>query len=344
MDATDVLIFCEMAFKYTDFNAPVERRVSPSEIGKKLGLDEKTVRLRVKKMEEDGFVKYYQVIPNLALFQLQSEMFGFQARDISSKHQAIESLRETPGVVEIIDTVGESFTVIFACASSEELQRLALETKKRLHLTRVLKAVDWPVVTPMIVPSRLDWQIMQACRYDALCSASDIAEKLSITPRMVEYRINKLLESRACFIKAMIDVQSQKGIIFYSMALFVDETVQSLPNALKELHGEKMWSLLPSRPLSSVFLKLGLKERVFSVLMPHSGCVYANFFADTPGESEQALMKTLKLKGVKRARLSITKEWIEPRRPTWMDKLIQEKISAQEATHLSPSDELYTTH
>ncbi len=42
-------------------------------------------------------------------------------------------------------------------------------------------------------------------------------------------------------------------------------------------------------------------------------------------------MKTLKLKGVKRAYLSITKEWIEPRRPTWMDKLIEDKISAQEA-------------
>ena len=330
MDAQDVLIFCEMAFKYTDFNAPLERRISPSEIGKKLGLDEKTVRLRVKKMEEDGFVKYYQVVPNLALFNLQSRMYGFQARDISSKHQAIESLQVTPRVVEIIDTLGEGFSVTLAGPSSDEVDRLALETKNRLHLGRAFKAVDWPAVTPMMTPSRLDWQIVQACRYDALCSATDIAEKLSITPRMVEYRMNKLLESRACFIKAMIDVQSQKGIIFYNMALFVDETAQTLPNALKDLHGDKLWALVPSRPFSSIFLKLGLKERLFSVLMPHGGCVFANFFADTPGESEKALMKTLKLKGVKRAYMSITKEWIEPRRPTWMDKLIEEKISAQE--------------
>ena len=332
MDAKDIEIFCEMAFKYTDFNAPVERRISPSEIGKKVGLDEKTVRQRVKKMEEEGFVKYYQLIPNLALFYLQSRMYGFQARDISLKHQAIESLRETPMVLEIMDTLGQGFSVTLAGSSSEAVQRLALETKNRLHLGRAFKAVDWPVVTPTMSPNRLDWQIIQACRYDALCSASDIAEKLSITPRMVEYRITKLLESRACFIKAMIDVQSQKGIIFYNMALFVDETVQSLPNALKDLHGEKLWSLLPSRPLSTVFLKLGLKERFFSVLMPHGGCVFANFFGDTPGESEQALMKTLKLKGVKRAYMSITKEWIEPRRPTWIDKLIEQKISSSEAS------------
>ena len=286
-------------------------------------------------MEEEGFVKYYQTVPNLALFHLQTTMFAFRARDISSKQQAIESLRQTPGVVEIIDTLGEGFSATLAGHSSEEVQRLALQTKNRLRLVQAFKAVDWPVVNPMITPGRLDWQIMQAARYDALCSAQEIAEKLSITPRMVEYRINKLLESRACFVKAMIDFQSQKGIIFYNMALFVDETVQSLPNALKDLHGEKLWALQPSRPLSSVFLRLGLKERLFSVLMPHGGCVFANFFGDTPGESEEALMKTLKLKGVKRAYMSITKEWIEARRPTWIDKLIEEKISAQE-----PSQEL----
>src|SRR5713226_3246223 len=140
LDAKDVLIFCDMAFKYTDFSAPVERRISPSEIGKKEGLDEKTVRLRVKRVEEEGFIKYYQAIPNLVLFHLQAIMYGFQARDISSKHQAIESLRETPGVVEIIDTLGESFSVTLAGRSNEEVQRLALETRNRLHLGRAFKA------------------------------------------------------------------------------------------------------------------------------------------------------------------------------------------------------------
>ncbi len=331
MDANDVLIFCEMAFKYADFNAPIERHISPSEIGKKLGLDEKTVRLRVKKMEEEGFVKYYQMIPNLALFNLQSTMYGFQASDISAKHQAVELLQATPGVVEIIDTVGEGFSATLAAPSREEVQRFAEETINKRGLTRGFKIVDLPVIDPMISPGKLDWQIIQACRYDALCSAADIAEKLSITPRMVEYRINKLLESRSCFIKAMIDVQSQKGIIFYAMSLVVDETMESLPRALKELHGDKLWSFLPSRPLPSVLVKMGLKDKLFSVLMPHSGILMANMFGDTPGEPEEALMKTLRLKGVKRAYLSITKEWVEPRRPTWIDRLIEEKISAKES-------------
>jgi len=67
LDAKDVRIFCEIAFKGLDYDSFTDRRVSPLAIGRKLGLDEKTVRVRVKKMENDGFIKYYQVMPSLAL-------------------------------------------------------------------------------------------------------------------------------------------------------------------------------------------------------------------------------------------------------------------------------------
>lgn len=66
MDAKDVWIFCEIAFKGIDYDSFTDRRVSPSAIGRKLGLDEKTVRSRVKKMENDGFIKYIRLCPGWA--------------------------------------------------------------------------------------------------------------------------------------------------------------------------------------------------------------------------------------------------------------------------------------
>jgi DNA-binding Lrp family transcriptional regulator len=66
LDAKDVRIFCEIAFKGLDYDSFTDRRVSPLAIGRKLGLDEKTVRVRIKK--DDGFIKYYQAMPSLALF------------------------------------------------------------------------------------------------------------------------------------------------------------------------------------------------------------------------------------------------------------------------------------
>src|SRR4030095_9474805 len=91
LDAKDVRIFCEIAFKGLDYDSFTDRRVSPLAIGRKLGLDEKTVRLRVKKMENDGFIKYYQAMPSLALFQLKTtNTYRFEALNITTKHLLVD--------------------------------------------------------------------------------------------------------------------------------------------------------------------------------------------------------------------------------------------------------------
>ena len=63
MDAKDVRIFCEMAFKSPKFNAFRDRHISPSGIGRNIGLDEKTVRVRVRRMEDEGSSSTTKLFP-----------------------------------------------------------------------------------------------------------------------------------------------------------------------------------------------------------------------------------------------------------------------------------------
>jgi DNA-binding Lrp family transcriptional regulator len=112
LDANDVRIFCEIAFKGLDYDSFTDRRVSPSAIGRKLGLDEKTVRSRVKKMEDVGFIKYYQAMPSLALFQLKNiNTYRFEAINVATKHRVIEHLQELPFIVEAIDYLGQTVSI-----------------------------------------------------------------------------------------------------------------------------------------------------------------------------------------------------------------------------------------
>jgi DNA-binding Lrp family transcriptional regulator len=307
LDAKDVRIFCEIAFKGLDYDSFTDRRVSSLAIGRKLGLDEKTVRARVKKMEVGGFIKYYQVIPSLALFQLKlMNTYRFEALNIATKHRVIEYLQELPFIVEATDYLGQVLSVSISSNSSEEIDLVAARLANRFELyesilgSRIIKE-------PVAVADRLDWQIIQKLRYDALSKVKDLSESLSITPRMVEYRIKKLLGSGTLLVRAIINSQKQQGLIFYELEISVDETKQyKVIKQLGETYAEKLWS---ARTLSG-------------------GILLANFFAFTLAEPEEAYINTLKLEGVRSCSLFVFKETIEPRRPNWIDRLIEQKIAS----------------
>ncbi|HEV8387537.1 MAG TPA: winged helix-turn-helix transcriptional regulator [Nitrososphaera sp.] len=306
MDAKDVRIFCEMAFKGLDYDSFTDRRVSPLAIGRKLGLDEKTVRVRVNKMEEEGFVKYYQAMPSLAVFNLNIiNSYRFEALNIVTKHRVIEALPEVPYIVEAIDYLGQVISVSIAGASSEQIEDVTAKLANRFELSRIILGKRL-LKESTVIPDKLDWQIIQKLRYDALSSLKDLSESLSLTPRMVDYRISKLLDSGALLIRAIINTQKQHGLIFYELEMLIDESKQfEVVKKLSEMHGEKLWSVRSSATV---------------------GVLLANFFGFTLAEPEDTAVNALGLEGVKSCSLFIFKEAIEPQRPNWMDNLIEQKI------------------
>jgi DNA-binding Lrp family transcriptional regulator len=275
-------------------------------IGKKLGLDEKTVRTRIKKMEDNGFIKYYQAMPSLALFQLKNvNTYRFEALNIATKHRIIEYVQELPFIVESIDYLGQTVTLSITGTSSEGIDRVAARIANRFELFKWILG-NRIIKQPLSVTDKLDWQIIQGLRYDALAGVKGLSESLSITPRMVEYRIKKLLGSDILRVQAIINSQKQQGLIFYELEVSVEERKHyEVIKHLSEFYAEKLWSVRT------------LTTRVF----------LANFFAFTLSEPEDAYVNTLKLEGVRSCSLFIFKESGEPKRPNWMDCLIEQKIT-----------------
>jgi DNA-binding Lrp family transcriptional regulator len=307
LDAKDVRIFCEIAFKGLDYDSFRDRRVSPLAIGRKLRIDEKTVRLRVKKMEDDGFIKYYQVMPRLTLFQLKNmNTYRFEALNIATKHRVIEHVQELPFIVDATDYLGKVVSICITGTSSEKIDQMASELANRFELLKWILG-RCIIKEPISVPDRLDWQIIQKLRYDALSDINEISESLSITHRMVRYRIQKLLASDMFLVRAIINSQRQQGLIFYELEISVDETKRyEIIKLLSEIYVDNLWSV---RTLS---------EKV----------LLANFFAFTLAEPEEVYINTLKLEGVRSCSLFIFKEAVEPKRPNWMDGLIEQQIAS----------------
>jgi DNA-binding Lrp family transcriptional regulator len=308
MDAMDVRIFCEMAFKYADYDGFSDRRISPKEIGAKLGLDEKTVRLRVKKLEEDEFIKYYQALPNLALFGY-NELCSLilEAPDITAKQAALQHFLRVPSVVEVDDFQGPMFSVGLGAASPEEAIKSANSTASEVGVKVHPNVLERKTRPPLLQPDKLDWKLMASLRYDALRPMKDISDSTSITYRMAEFRLSRLLDSRVFYVTALLNSRKQQGIIFYGLILFVDPLHQShLISQSKKIHGDKLW--------------------LYGA--PDDHTIFLNLFSLTSGGPEDAVLATSKLEGVKQYFLMIHRERFEPSKPSWIDQAIEDKATA----------------
>jgi DNA-binding Lrp family transcriptional regulator len=257
-------------------------------------------------MEDVGFIKYYQAMPSMALFDLRNMItYRFQALNIATKHRVIEHVQKLPFIVEAIDYLGQIVSVSITGGSSDEIDRAASEIANRFELHKRFLGISM-IKEPVYMADNLDWQIIQKLRYDALSGAKGLSKSLSITPRMVEYRIKKLLGSDMLLIRAIIDSQKQQGLIFYELEISVDVRKQyEVFKKLSEIYAERLWSV---RTLAA-------------------GVLLVNFFAFTLSEPEETYVNSFKIEGIRSCSLFIFKEVVEPKRPNWMDSLIEQKIT-----------------
>lgn len=125
-------------------------------------------------MEEDGFIKYYQAMPSLALFQLKNmNTYRFKALNIVTKHRVIEHVRELPFIVEAIDYLGQVVSVSITGTSTEEIDQVAsgIANRFELYMWNLGSSI---IKEPVSVADRLDWQIIQELRYNALSNVKEL--------------------------------------------------------------------------------------------------------------------------------------------------------------------------
>jgi DNA-binding Lrp family transcriptional regulator len=298
-----------MAFMDPTYREFEGRHPSAADLAKKLGLDTKTVSVRVKRMEESGFIKYYQATPNLGLFGMRViSLFRFEALNLSTKNAIINHLHEVPRLVESSDYLGPFLTGSIASSTREGARNGADYLASRYELGIVVLG-SRTIKEPVSRIDNLDWQIIKSLRYDAKSSDRDLAESLSVTERMVGYRVSKLLRSGDIRTKAVIDPQRQAGLVFYELDLFIDPQKRgAISRWLEEKHGDRLWNLNS----------------------PTADMILASLFCFTIAEPEQSVIEALRLDGVKRCLLFILKEVIEPKRPNWIDSLIESRLHSQD--------------
>ena len=297
-------ILCALAFDAGGGGRRAARAPSLNGLSRRVRLDTKTVRNRIRRLERSGFIKYYQSTPHPALLGAPYlAIVRFEAMNIATKLAAVDQARQEPGVLDVVDYLGPTFSVSSAAASAEESELLSARIARQFELAQV-RIQGETSRPPERTPTSLDWRILGRLRYDGHASLEAIAAGLRITPRMARYRVQQLLDSGAIVIRPILDPTVQNVPVLYQL------TATIAPGMGGEVAHR---------------LRRSLGDRTWSVHAPTDGPVRMELFGFSLADPEADLVRVLHDPAVRSVVSLITKEHLEPRRPSWVDRGISDR-------------------
>ena len=312
MDLLDLKIFRSLGFlPYGAASADLSR-LNPWVIGKKVGVDGSTVKLRLHRMRTNGFIQYFQVYPNFHLLGVRGAAYVFDVGDVVRKGDVIGRCALVDGVTEVHNFLGTRVCIDFTFQTpSDERRRLELfRTLTGCATPRKFYEREMPPVDIQL--SRTDWRILKALRYRAFRPLPQVARELGLAPKTVRRRFERMAAHNALIVVPVVNPAHLAHTITYRLLLRIapDDWEEGVGRLLADFD-------------ESYFLT--------RLTPPASAALYLT--ARTLAETEDALIRARQIVGVEDARLLVLREIREY--TEWLDAAIDRRI---EETAFRPKD------
>jgi DNA-binding Lrp family transcriptional regulator len=174
-------------------------RESYATIGRKLGVDEETVRKRVIRAKKFGSLPPWLMKANPRLIGFQAAALDVEVEDEAGKAEALSKITDVEGVVTILDFVGRGLMVVVYYKDERSLNRLASQ------IGSMCGSSDWGLwkmafPSPEIEMKRIDWEIILTMADDARMDLQEVANETGVTVRTVQRRLSEIIAGRAVYL------------------------------------------------------------------------------------------------------------------------------------------------
>ncbi len=197
-------------------------RESYSNIAERIGVDDETVRRRVKQYERQGSVPGWKMMINPYLIGCRAANIHCEVEDQRRKPDVITELKELDGMVKILNFHGSGLLLTLYFHNAETL-------KDRVHSIASVTDCPDPKVWELAFPEsyirtrNTDWRIIGAMVEDARRSLKVISEAVGLSVRTVEKRLNELSESYALYLQGTPNFRKFAGLSCVFMVFCQDE-------------------------------------------------------------------------------------------------------------------------
>jgi DNA-binding Lrp family transcriptional regulator len=262
-------------------------RESYSNVARKLGVDEETVRMRVNRAKEHGFLPAWRMMVNPLLISCHAANLDLEVREEQSKAADIGKIKIVDGVNSIVDFRGKEILVGMYYEDDEFLA-------KKVQLIESIcdspKLAFWnsPFPRPDVQLSHLDWRIIDAMQEDAWKDLEGVAESLGVSARTVQRRLSAMKEGKAVYLSRPPNVNAVGGLMCNFLVYYSDEEKKRAADY--EIH--------------STFSRMGAYDtsaKQFSIF----GISCENF-----SEADKVMERVKAIDGVQSVRMRVVKEII----------------------------------
>jgi len=172
---------------------------SYSSIARKLGVDDETVRRRLKLAKENGILQGFHLIPNPHLLNMESAALELEVGAGRKKSLVISQIELIEGVTLIVDFHGERLRTVIYYENDRSLSRkiqliysICGGSSER-HWTERFPPCD-------LRTSLTDWSILKVMRKDARQNLSKVAKQIGVSTRTVKRRLTVMTQNNAFYL------------------------------------------------------------------------------------------------------------------------------------------------
>ncbi|MGI0081593.1 MAG: hypothetical protein ACRECH_18485 [Nitrososphaerales archaeon] len=272
------------------------------EIAKKLGVDEETVRNRIKYLKESGFLRGWRLVPNPVLFGRSPAFLFLELENEDSKEEIIARLGTMDGILVITSIYGKSLLVSLfddgGGSSARKITNMGIDAQA---LSTPGMNFPQPMRSKMTVT---DWQIVRLLLKDAEKDLSEVAANIRASTRTIRRRLNEMLGARTVSIMPLVNLKKAGGISYQLM-------IQSREEKRSEV---------------DEFVASKIDNLVFRASASKNVSIFG-FNGANVAEGTEILKWVKKLQGVKSAKMNIVEDVVHVY--DWLEREVSERSRAE---------------
>jgi DNA-binding Lrp family transcriptional regulator len=233
LDSLDVQIFREVVQDRGTYPLQSDVRQSIEKVAARLSMDGATVRHRIEKLRESGFLRGWYVFPNPRLFDLGvAHVRGDVSAQSTMKDDAIRKISLVQGVWMLVNYFGSSMRVVLYFEDEAALKRQVELIARISSMENILtREIHFPPCAAKLAEG--DLEVLRSLLSDPTKSYDAMSEETGMSNKTVKRRLERMLRGMALFKIPSLDPGSLRGAVLGELLVIYES-----PEAMRREKGE----------------------------------------------------------------------------------------------------------